>query len=409
MAISPGTYHVDLTLTDPTGRRLLVDGDLAVEHLDPPAPSVPPTITTPPHGTSVPSGQSVTLSVVAAGTPPLAYQWKKNGEPILGATSASYTTGPLTATTSFHVVVMNAVGTATSAAAVVTVIPVTPTAGIGLTYLRTIGLPPLYMAYTYGDCSGRIVDGKVRLLFTGDWVGVMAPVYEVEVSEAPVATFIREWPDPYHDKRGTWVTGESLFETATALHQWATERQLPHLHLAAARIRRLALKIPKGEWYWMDFATASTAALNGGHYYHPELDLFYVTYADSYNVAGRPDWNCLALRLHDDGTTEAFGPFRLTCRDGEGTLRYGPRAAVNLRPHPTRGNNQLGSVLCKSLSSCSTDPARSSRDNNHLVLQLGAHANPTVRTCKTPTSLKPPIMLGSDCLVPTAISPNSSC
>ena len=57
----------------------------------------PPIITTQPADTTVRVGQKARFSVVAGGTPPLRYQWTKNGVNIVGATSASYTTPPTTA------------------------------------------------------------------------------------------------------------------------------------------------------------------------------------------------------------------------------------------------------------------------------------------------------------------------
>ena len=57
----------------------------------------PPNITTQPANQTVNVGQVATFSVVASGTAPLTYQWQKNGTPISGATSASYTTPATTA------------------------------------------------------------------------------------------------------------------------------------------------------------------------------------------------------------------------------------------------------------------------------------------------------------------------
>ena len=51
------------------------------------APSAP-TITTQPANQSVQAGQSATFSVVATGSAPLTYQWRKNGTAIPGATGA---------------------------------------------------------------------------------------------------------------------------------------------------------------------------------------------------------------------------------------------------------------------------------------------------------------------------------
>ena len=53
---------------------------------------VAPSITTQPVNQSVVTGQTATFSVVAAGTAPLTYQWKKTGTSISGATSSTYIT-----------------------------------------------------------------------------------------------------------------------------------------------------------------------------------------------------------------------------------------------------------------------------------------------------------------------------
>src|SRR5207247_139282 len=57
-----------------------------------PTPSLAPTITVQPVNQTVNVGQSATFSITATGTAPLSYKWQKNGEPIAGATAASYTT-----------------------------------------------------------------------------------------------------------------------------------------------------------------------------------------------------------------------------------------------------------------------------------------------------------------------------
>ena len=88
------------------------------------APSVSPSITTQPGNQTVTAGQTASFSVTASGTAPLAYQWRKNGSSISGATSSTYTT-PATAVGDsgalFTVVVSNAVGNVTSSSATLTV------------------------------------------------------------------------------------------------------------------------------------------------------------------------------------------------------------------------------------------------------------------------------------------------
>ncbi len=85
----------------------------------------PPVITDGPDAISVAEGQTATFSVVATGSAPLQYQWRRNGVPIAGANAASYTTGatlPADNGAKFSVVVGNAhADAATSSEATLTV------------------------------------------------------------------------------------------------------------------------------------------------------------------------------------------------------------------------------------------------------------------------------------------------
>ena len=84
----------------------------------------PPVITVDPVSQTVASGATATFSVTATGSPTLAYQWKKNGVIVSGATAASYTT-PTTAIaydgSVYTCDVSNTYGSATSAGATLTV------------------------------------------------------------------------------------------------------------------------------------------------------------------------------------------------------------------------------------------------------------------------------------------------
>ncbi len=89
-----------------------------------------PTITQQPQSQTIASGQTATMSVTASGTG-LSYQWYvgtsgNTGSPIGGATSSSYTTPPLTMTTSYWVRVSNTAGHADSNTATITVTTVAP-------------------------------------------------------------------------------------------------------------------------------------------------------------------------------------------------------------------------------------------------------------------------------------------
>jgi hypothetical protein len=81
-------------------------------------------VTVQPQAQAVVAPAPATFSVTAAGSAPIAYQWRRNGSPIGGATAASYTT-PATSGADhgavFSVVVSNAFGTDTSSNAALTV------------------------------------------------------------------------------------------------------------------------------------------------------------------------------------------------------------------------------------------------------------------------------------------------
>lgn len=90
--------------------------------------AVGPSITAQPENVTVGACCSATFKVVAAGTAPLSYQWRRDGSAIAGATAASYTIAAVVAADSgaqFTVVVSNAAGSVTSDAATLVV-------GVGL-------------------------------------------------------------------------------------------------------------------------------------------------------------------------------------------------------------------------------------------------------------------------------------
>ena len=87
-----------------------------------------PAISTQPLPQTVLTGATATFSILASGSQPLLYQWRRNGVPIAGANGSSYITNSTVLADSgavFDVVVTNILGVATSAGALLTVSAVT--------------------------------------------------------------------------------------------------------------------------------------------------------------------------------------------------------------------------------------------------------------------------------------------
>jgi hypothetical protein len=160
------------------------------------APCTQSSITTHPSSTTIAPGASATLTVVAAGTAPISYQWftgtsGNTSNPITGATSASVTVSP-TVTTTYWVRVSNSCNTignnsttavvtvsATCPAPSITTQPLSVSAGLGTTAtLNVVATAPgttiHYQWYkgAKGDLSTKV--GTDAPTFTTDAVSVTA-------------------------------------------------------------------------------------------------------------------------------------------------------------------------------------------------------------------------------------------
>jgi glucose/arabinose dehydrogenase len=106
-----------------------------------------PTIAVPPAPQRVAEGTAATFGVQATGDAPLAFQWRRDGAPIAGATAATYTLSPATLGDDgarFSVEVSNAAGSVTSAGALLSVVA-------GHAPVPTITAPAAAATYAGGD------------------------------------------------------------------------------------------------------------------------------------------------------------------------------------------------------------------------------------------------------------------
>jgi len=124
---------------------------------------IAPTITASPASVSILVGQPAAFSVTATGTAPLTYQWRKSGAAIAGATAASFSFVPAESDTgaTIDVIVSNAAGSATSAAAVLTV------NRASVSYTKDI--QPIWNKYCAGCHTGGGASGGLKLDAAVSW------------------------------------------------------------------------------------------------------------------------------------------------------------------------------------------------------------------------------------------------
>jgi hypothetical protein len=122
-AVSDGRLMFWLSPYDAAGDTYYIDNVLLARSSD--VALEPPAITQEPMNQTITTGQTATFTVAATGTAPLSYQWERNGVPIGGATSVSYTTPATTSAdsgTAFRCIVSNSAGADTSVQALLSVL-----------------------------------------------------------------------------------------------------------------------------------------------------------------------------------------------------------------------------------------------------------------------------------------------
>lgn len=156
--------------------------------------AIPISITFPPRAIAVFPGQSASFSVSYNGSSPLTFQWLKNGAPIAGATSSSFSISSVTLTDAgnFSVVLTNIAGPVTSSSALLTVnqpvaptittqpVDATTTEGSSTSFfVSATGSPPMTYQWhlngvalpnanssSYSLSAGSLIAGKYRVTVT---------------------------------------------------------------------------------------------------------------------------------------------------------------------------------------------------------------------------------------------------
>lgn len=135
-----------------------------------------PVIITPPGARIISAARPVTFNVAVLGDAPFTYQWQLDGTDIVGATNATYSIGAVTPSHEglYTVVVDNALGSATSSAARLTVLPVSvavPWAnaggGSGSDVGNAIAVDAIGNSYVAGYFTGTATFGTNTLVSAG--------------------------------------------------------------------------------------------------------------------------------------------------------------------------------------------------------------------------------------------------
>ncbi len=196
-------------------------------------------------------GHSVSLTVLATGDDPLVYQWSKDGTPIVGAIAATFTIPSLATTDvgSYSVVVSNAKGRATSAAATVSVVveemprvtlpPASQTVGVGnpatftvqatggaLTYqwikdgVPIVGATAATFSIPYATAS--IDAGSYVVVVTNDKGTATSDAAVLSVLVAPTVT---SNPSPLTVDAGAAATFTVVASGSSLKYQWTKDEK----------------------------------------------------------------------------------------------------------------------------------------------------------------------------------------
>jgi subtilisin-like proprotein convertase family protein len=248
---------------------------------------VPPSIREQPQSQTVAAGANVLFSVAAAGSPPLAYQWRRNGANLTdGSRVTGARTNSLTILSvqtgeagSYTVLVTNAAGAATSQVATLTVVPAIAPANTNRIYISDYrAATPYPSSITVAGQAGTVERATVALLgLSHSWpddIGVLLTGPQgqkiVLMNDAggsqPIGGVNLAFDDNALDvlpDEGTIVSGSYRPSPGEGLRAFAAPAPAgPY----AAALANLQGADPNGTWslYVQDFAAGDSGAIAGG-------------------------------------------------------------------------------------------------------------------------------------------------
>jgi hypothetical protein len=193
-----------------------------------PDPTIP-LFTTQPLSQTFAVGYSVTFTATAVGIPAPAYQWRKNGIDISGATGSSFTIANIAVTDAagYTVVASNSVGSVTSTAAVLTVVPAVAPASATTGDFDNDGQSDLFWQNTVtGERSFWLMNGttfKVGVslgMFAPDWTIVGSGDFNHDGQTDLL------WQNTITGERTIWLMNGTTFSLGVDLGTYSTDLRI---------------------------------------------------------------------------------------------------------------------------------------------------------------------------------------
>jgi len=361
------------------------------------AAPVAPSVTTQPANQTVNPGQTASFSVVASGTAPLSYQWRKNAVAIGGATSSSYTTPATIATDNgalFSVTISNLAGSATSGNAALTVNvppsistqPVSQTVTVGQTATFSVaasGTAPLSYQWSKG---GTAISGATASSYTtpATTAGDNGALFSVTVSNSVSSVA--------SSNAALTVTGAPVAPSITTqpANQTVNAGQTASFSVVASGTAPLSYQWSKGGIAIVgatlsSYTTPATIATDNGA-------LFSVTVSNSVNSV-----------TSSNATLTVNVPPSITTQPTNQTVNPGQTASFSVVASGTAPLSyqwsKSGIVISGATSSSYTTPATTAGDNGALFsvtisnLAGSATSNNSTLTVNTRTLTANPLNL----------------